>query len=82
MSSSSRLRGLYRNFLRDGFFVGWFKLVGFKVLVGRIPFLHDQFLDFQNFVEDSHVRSTSSATQILSHSCLLVFRIGIAICRV
>jgi len=66
--SSSRHRGLYRNFLRDGFFVEWFELVGFKVLVGRTPFLHDQILGFQNFVGNSHVRSAPPVTQILSYA--------------
>jgi len=56
MRPSSRPRGLYRSFLRDEFLVRWFKLVGFKVLVSKIPFLHDQIFDFQNFVEDSYVR--------------------------
>jgi len=37
-------------------------------LIGRISFLHDQILDFQNFVENSHVRSAPSATQILSYA--------------
>jgi len=46
---SSKCRGLYRNFLGDGFFVGWFKLVGFKVLVGRIPFLRDQIFRSSEF---------------------------------
>jgi len=64
VSVSSKCRGLYRNLLGDGFLVGWFKLVGFKVLVGRIPFLRDQILDFQNFVGDSHVRSALLTTQI------------------
>jgi len=62
---SSR-HGLYRSLLRDGFPVGWFELVGFKVLVDRISFLHDQILDFQNFIGDSHVRSAPPTTQILS----------------
>jgi len=52
----------------------WFKLVGFKVLIGKIPFLHDQILAFQNFVEDFHVRSSPPATQILFYGCLSVFR--------
>jgi len=38
----SKCRGLYRNFLGSGFLVEWFKLLGFKVLVGGIPFLRDQ----------------------------------------
>jgi len=38
-SEDSKCRGLYRNLLGDGFLVGWFKLVGFKVLVGRIFFV-------------------------------------------
>jgi len=42
-AACSKCRGLYRNLLGGGFLVGWFKLVGFKVLVGRIPFLRDQF---------------------------------------
>jgi len=41
---------------------------GFKVLIDRIPFLHDQILDFQNFVQDFYVRSAPSATQILSYA--------------
>jgi len=49
----------------------WFRLVGFKILIGRIHFLHDQILDFQNFVGDSHVRSASPATQILSYAVYL-----------
>jgi len=52
--------------------------VGFKILVGRIPFFHDQILDFQN-LGDFHVRSAPPATQILSYDCLLVFR---TTCRV
>jgi len=39
--------------------VDWFQ--GF----GRISFLHDQILDFQNFVGESYVKSTPLATQIL-----------------
>jgi len=53
---------VYTSFLRDWFPVGWFKLVGFKILVGRVPFLHDQILDFQNFVGDSHVKSAPPST--------------------
>jgi len=40
--------------------VGWFKLVGSNVLVGRIPFLRDQFSDLQNLVGASHIRSAPS----------------------
>jgi len=74
---NSRYRGLYRNFLRDGFPVGWFELVGFKVLVGRTPLLHNQILDFQNFVENSHIRSTPLTTQIFSYAvywCSIITR--------
>jgi len=39
----------YRNLLRGGFLVGWFNLVGFKVLVGRIPFLRNQFFESPKF---------------------------------
>jgi len=71
--ANSRRRDLYRNLLRDGFLVGWFKLVGFKVLIGRIPFLHDQILASQNFVRDSYVRLALSATKILSYGLLVPF---------
>jgi len=64
----ARHRGLYKSLLRDEVSVGWFELIGFKVLVGRIPFLHDQILDFQNFFGDSHIRSAPPATQILSYA--------------
>jgi len=67
MCASSRHHDLYRSLLRDGFLVGWFKLVGFKVLVDRIPFFRNQILDFQNFVGDSHVMSAPPPTQILSY---------------
>jgi len=67
---SLKCRGLYRSLLED-FLLAWFKgwiQVGFKVLVGRIPFFRDQILDFRNFVGDSHVRLASPATQILSYA--------------
>jgi len=57
--------------------VKWFNLVGFKVLIGKILFLHDQILEFQNFIGDSHVRSAPSATQILSYAvywCFVITR--------
>jgi len=34
--------------------MGWFKSVGFRILVGRIPFLRDQFSDLQILVGASH----------------------------
>jgi len=33
-SECSKYRCLYRNLLGGGFLMGWFELVGFKVLVG------------------------------------------------
>jgi len=59
---SSKCRGLYRSLPGNGFLVGWFKLVGFKILVGRIPFLRDQFSDLQSLVGASHIRSAPPAT--------------------
>jgi len=37
----SKCRGLYRDLLGGEFLVKWFELVGFMVLVGRVPFLGD-----------------------------------------
>jgi len=58
----SKCRGLYRSLPRSGFLMGWFKLVGFRILVGKIPFLRDQFLDLRNLVGVSHIRSAPPAT--------------------
>jgi len=66
VSPSSKHYGLYRSFLRDGFPVGWFELVGFKILVGRIPFLHDQIYIFKISLEI--VMLGRLATQILSYA--------------
>jgi len=49
MCANSRCRGLYRSLLRDGSLVRWFKLVGFEVLIGEIPFLLDQILVSRKF---------------------------------
>jgi len=78
VSESSKRCDLYRSFLRDGFLAGWLELVGFKVLVGRILFLHDQILDFQSFVGDSHIKSAPPATQILSYA---VYWCSVITCR-
>jgi len=61
VSLSSKYRGLYGSLLEDGFLVGWFKLVGFKVLADRILFFREQFSDIQNLVGASH-RSAPPAT--------------------
>jgi len=54
--------------------VGWFEVVGFKVLVGGIPFLGDQFLNLQNFIGAFHIKSAPPATKNL------ILRLFIGIC--
>jgi len=54
--------GLYRSLPGDGFLEGWFKVVGFKILVGRIPFPRDQFSDHQNLIGAFHISSAPPAT--------------------
>jgi len=46
------------DFLWDG--LSW---LASRILVDRIPFLSDQFLDFQNFIGAFHIKSAPPATE-------------------
>jgi len=48
--------------------MGWFKLVGCKVLVGEISFFFGQILVSRKFVEDYHVRSAPPVTRAVIDS--------------
>jgi len=72
-----RLRARAQNvvvYIGVGFPVGWFELVGFRVLVGGIPFLGNQFLKLQNLIRAFHIKSAPPATRNL------ILRLFIGIC--